>query len=254
MSSGGRSRLGYLVVAAVTLAPLLVACGTTSPLKQSLPHAGGGGPRATSPAPSEPTTQRATSTSSTTSAPATTVGPATTPAPSTTTSVLPAPASPPTTARAPLLVTVGSPGFTVRLPSTWEAQTGVDIGDVGTSLWVDVDDAQYRLEVDRSGCVSCASSLNQTQPEPQLMLPQGVIHTYRISACQIAFTANYSGAPFMPAGLPSETLPDNGLVVVWVYGSHPDGYAQINLWLPPGDPLATTILNSFRPAGGNVTC
>jgi len=138
-------------------------------------------------------------------------------------------------------------GFTIRLPGSWTFTNESYPSDHATYLWTDPTDQFSRVEVVASGCVGCVSNVNTgyNKIEPAEALPSGVITSKSISACKVAYVANYSG-DYTATSIPADSYPDNGLIVVIDNSGHPGGYFRVDLWLP-GDQhtLATSILNSF---------
>jgi hypothetical protein len=139
------------------------------------------------------------------------------------------------------LVRVSPPGggYHVELPSTWRFANASYPSDHATHLWFDPANALRRVIVVLSGCVGCAE--HDGAPNPAAGVPAGAIHVLRLNANEVAFEQNTpSDDPWLA----------NGISVVMRHDGAIDGYATVEVWLPPAQhALATAILNSFTLTG-----
>ena len=129
-------------------------------------------------------------------------------------------------------------GYRVELPSTWRFANASYPSDHATHLWFDPADALRKMLVVLSGCVGCAET--NGHPNPRAGVPAGATNVKRLSASEDAFQNFTDDDPWVANGV-SIVIRQNGRI---------DGYASVELWLPPAQhALATTILNSFRLPG-----
>jgi hypothetical protein len=140
----------------------------------------------------------------------------------------------------PVLKRVSPPGggYSVELPSTWRFANASYPSDHATHLWFDPVNALRKMLVVLSGCAGCAET--DGQPNPAAGVPQYATKVERLSASEDAFEDFTDDDPWVADGI-SIVIRQKGRI---------DGYASVELWLPPRQhALATTILNSFRLAG-----
>lgn len=143
-------------------------------------------------------------------------------------------------ASAVALKRVSPPGaaYRVELPSTWRFANASYPSDHATHLWFDPGNALRKMLVVLSGCAGCAET--NGHPNPAAGVPQDATNVKRLSASVDAFQNFTDDDPWAA----------NGVSIVIRHNGRIDGYATVELWLPPTQhALATTILNSFRLAG-----
>jgi hypothetical protein len=130
-------------------------------------------------------------------------------------------------------------GYSVELPATWRFADASYPSDHSTHLWFDPANALRRMIVVLSGCVGCAE--RDGGPNPDAGVPAGSIHVIRLSATEAAFQQFTSADdPWLA----------NGISIVMRHDGAIDGYASVELWLPPAQhSLATTILDGFELSG-----
>lgn len=166
-----------------------------------------------------------------TSTPAPPSPPVATPAPSPTAS----PAASPT--RSGPLVLRRATGYTVRLPSSWRLQVHRAPAAV-LDDWFNPATPLEKLEVYISPAVGVTKNPQTGQLDVKHLVPKGAASDI-INAWKAGYQTVSRGDPY----------PDNGIVIITPPGSaQPNGYIQVDLWLPAADHgLATQILNSFTP-------
>jgi hypothetical protein len=143
-------------------------------------------------------------------------------------------------ASTPRLKRVSPPhgGYTVELPSTWRFANASYPSDHATHLWFDPANALRKMLVVLSGCTGCAET--NGQPNPKAGVPADATSVVRLNSSEDAFQLFTDDDPWTANGI-SLLIRDNGRI---------EGYASVELWLPPGQhALATTILNSFHLTG-----
>lgn len=178
-----------------------------------------------SPTPTPPSPPRPSST------PTSPARPVSTPAPS-------PPASPAASPTRPgPLVLRRATGYTVRLPSSWKLQVHRAPAAV-LDDWFNPATPRQKLEVYISPAVGATKNPQTGQLDVKHLVPKGASSDI-INPWKAAFQRSSQGDPY----------PDNGIVIITPPGSaRPNGYIQVDLWLPAADHgLATQILNSFAP-------
>ena len=142
------------------------------------------------------------------------------------------------------LVAKSPPGgaYSIMLPASWQFRDASYPSDHSTHLWYDPTDPLRSLRVVLSGCEGCVRlpGSSDPTPHPELALNpnDGVPTIAHLSPDEIGFQRFGTDNPF----------PDNGIVEVLS-----NGYAEVDLWLPPSEhATATSILNSFKPSTPTV--
>jgi hypothetical protein len=126
-------------------------------------------------------------------------------------------------------------GYSVELPLSWRFANASYPSDHATHLWFDPANALRKMLVVLSGCGGCATS--HGKPNPLAGVPAGATDVRRLSRWEVSFQDFTTDDPWVA----------NGISIVARQNGQIDGYASVELWLPPSQhQLATTILSSFQ--------